>query len=130
MANLTHDQLTHLKQLLDEREKELRADLEREAGAKEEFTDIVPTLPDPADLSFADLATDLGNAEITRDINELRGIAGARQRMENGTYGDCVDCGNEIPYERLEVQPSAERCAPCQEMYEKTHADGLRGATM
>ncbi len=130
MSNLTEEQRAHLKQLLDNRDKELRADLQRELSEKEAFTDVAPELSDPADLSFADLTADLGNAAITRDIVELRAIEAARQRMENGTYGDCVQCETEIPYVRLEVQPTAERCAPCQEMYEKTHADGTRGGAM
>ncbi len=130
MAQLTEERLAHLKNLLDQREKELRADLKREAGEQEDFVDVATEAPDPGDASFASLSVDLGNAAVTRDMMELRAIEAARGRMNNGTYGECVDCVTEIPYERLEVQPTAERCAPCQEMYEKTHADSLRGATM
>jgi RNA polymerase-binding protein DksA len=130
MANLTEEQLAHLKQLLTEREKALRADLHREVGEKDDYVDVATEAPDPGDSSFANLSVDLGNAAVTRDVTELRKIEAARQRMENGTYGECVDCETEIPYGRLEVQPTAERCAPCQEMYEKTHIDALRGATL
>lgn len=130
MAHLTEEQLAHLKQLLDEREKVLRADLQREVGEKDDYVDVATEAPDPGDSSFANLSVDLGNAAVTRDITELRKIEAARQRMENGTYGECVECETEIPYGRLEVQPTAERCAPCQEMYEKTHVDALRGATL
>ncbi|HEX7635037.1 MAG TPA: TraR/DksA C4-type zinc finger protein, partial [Noviherbaspirillum sp.] len=59
-----------------------------------------------------------------------RAIEAARIRMENGAYGDCASCETEIPYERLKVQPTAERCAPCQETYEKTHVDMLRGTSL
>jgi DnaK suppressor protein len=130
MANLTEEQLAHLKQLLTAREKALRADLHREVGEKDDYVDVATEAPDPGDSSFANLSVDLGNAAVTRDVTELRKIEAARQRMENGTYGECVDCETEIPYGRLEVQPTAERCAPCQEMYEKTHIDALRGATL
>ena len=130
MAHLTEERLAHLKQLLNEREKALREDLQREIGERDDYVDVATEAPDPGDSSFANLAVDLGNAAVTRDITELRKIEAARQRMENGTYGECVECETEIPYGRLEVQPTAERCAPCQEMYEKTHMDALRGATM
>jgi DnaK suppressor protein len=130
MANLTEEQLAHLKHLLSEREKALRADLQREIGEKDDYVDVATEAPDPGDSSFANLSVDLGNAAVTRDVTELRKIEAARQRMENGTYGECVECETEIPYGRLEVQPTAERCAPCQEMYEKTHIDALRGATL
>jgi len=130
MANLTDEQLAHLKQLLDERDRALRTDLKRETSEQDDFVDVATEAPDPGDASFASLSVDLGNAAVTRDMIELRAIEAARGRMNNGSYGECVDCMTEIPYERLEVQPTAERCAPCQEMYEKTHADALRGTTM
>lgn len=130
MATLTPEQTAHFKEILDEREKALRADLQREVEEKEGYVDVATEIPDPGDSSFANLSIDLGNAAVTRDISELRSIEAARQRIENGTYGECVDCENDIPIGRLEVQPSAERCAPCQELYEKTHIDALRGATL
>lgn len=130
MSNLSDGQLAELKQMLDERYKELSAELNREVSEQDDYLDVATEAPDPGDSSFANLAVDLGNAAITRDIVELRAIEAARIRMENGTYGDCVTCETEIPYERLKVQPTAERCAPCQEAWEKTHAEGGRGATM
>lgn len=130
MANLTKEQLVHLKQLLEQREADLREELHREMNERDEYVDVKPALPDPADSSFASLAADIGHAAATRDMTELRAIEAAQKRMENEVYGDCVSCGAEIPYERLEVQPAAERCAPCQQVYEKTHGDVGRGATM
>lgn len=130
MSNLTTAQLAELKQMLDVRDKALREDLLREVNGKDEFLDVATEVPDPGDSSFANLAVDLGNAAVTRDVAELRAIEAARVRMENGTYGMCVRCETDIPYERLKVQPTAERCAPCQEMHEKTHGDTMRGATM
>lgn len=130
MANLTDEQLAHLKDQMDRRAKELRDDMRRETDIKDDYIDVATHISDPGDASFADLSVDLGNAAISRDVNELRAIEAARGRMNNGTYGDCINCGTEIPYERLEVQPTAERCAPCQEMYEKTHADMPRRVSM
>jgi DnaK suppressor protein len=42
--------------------------------------------------------------------SHLSQIDAAINRIENGTYGVCVDCGDEIPYGRLEVLPHASRC--------------------
>lgn len=130
MANLTADQLAHLKGVLDKRNLELRADLVRELDAREGFMQVASEAPDPGDSSFANLEVDLENAAVTRDVTELRAIEAARKRMENETYGDCVSCETEIPYERLKVLPTAERCAPCQELHEKTHQDASRGGTL
>jgi DnaK suppressor protein len=46
----------------------------------------------------------------------LRDIEGALDRLENGTYGRCADCGAEIPAARLRAMPSADRCRECQEL--------------
>jgi RNA polymerase-binding protein DksA len=130
MPNLTQEQLAQVEQLLNERERALRGDLNRDINEEESFRDVASEAPDPGDASFASLEQDLENAATTRDLVELRSIESARERIHNGTYGQCVDCETEIPFERLLAQPTAERCAPCQDMYEKTHADVRRGATL
>jgi DnaK suppressor protein len=130
MSNLTEEQFAHLKAVLKEREQGLRDDLHREVNDKDDYLDVATEAPDPGDSSFANLSVDLGNAAVTRDLTELRAIEAAYGRIDDGSYGDCVDCEAEIPYERLKVQPAAQRCAPCQEMYEKTHVDLTRGATL
>jgi RNA polymerase-binding transcription factor DksA len=127
---LSKEQLNHLGQMLDRRELALRADLQREVSLQDDYAQLASEAPDPGDASFASLAVDLGNAAVMRDITELRAIEAARTRIENRTYGECRECGFDIPYERLQAQPTADRCAPCQDMYEKTHADASKGSTM
>lgn len=63
-----------------------------------------------SDLYARELAlfTDLSLREAVADIDA------ALMRLANGTYGTCVDCGTEIPAERLEVRPQATRCLGCQ----------------
>lgn len=43
----------------------------------------------------------------------------ALQKIRNGTYGICVDCGKRIPAARLQVKPEATRCVICQSEYEE-----------
>ena len=45
-----------------------------------------------------------------RDLNRIKAAMG---RMDDGEYGYCVDCGEEIAERRLEVDPMAERCINC-----------------
>lgn len=130
MAELSNEQISELKQLLQQREQALGDDIRRELSIQDDYVDIASSLADPGDASFADLSVDLGNAAVTRDLTELRAIRHAYTRIENGSYGDCIECGYAIPYERLQVQPTAERCAPCQNIYEKTHADAMKGGAM
>jgi RNA polymerase-binding transcription factor DksA len=42
-------------------------------------------------------------------------IKQALSRIENGTYGICITCGEEIPIKRLQAVPGACRCTNCQE---------------
>lgn len=39
----------------------------------------------------------------------------ALKRIEDGSYGKCINCGNEISIERLEIMPAASFCSSCQE---------------
>jgi RNA polymerase-binding transcription factor DksA len=130
MANLSSRQLDQLKSVLDARFKELSEELRRELRERHEYLDVASDVPDPGDAAFASLEIDLGNAEATRDLMELRAIDVARKSMEDGSYGECLDCGTDIPFERLTVQPVALRCAPCQDIYERTHAMFQRGGSM
>jgi RNA polymerase-binding transcription factor DksA len=62
---------------------------------------------------------DIGEAEESRDVVELRAVEAALHRIAAGRYGDCVDCGMAISPARLFVQPAAQRCAKCQEASER-----------
>jgi DnaK suppressor protein len=42
-------------------------------------------------------------------------VDAALDRLDNGTYGVCASCGEEIPAERLEFRPNAIRCVSCKE---------------
>ncbi len=70
--------------------------------------------------STAQVATarDLEFALDEHETAELNLIAAALRRIEEGTYGQCVDCGVEIPAARLHVAPEAARCIACQEKTE------------
>jgi DnaK suppressor protein len=52
---------------------------------------------------------------------EAEQVEMAQQRLAEGTYGTCIDCGKEIPSERLEAIPEAIRCIEDQERYEAQH---------
>ena len=52
------------------------------------------------------------NHKATNDL--LGGTRVALKRMDEGTYGICVDCGEEINEDRLIARPEASRCIKCQ----------------
>ena len=51
---------------------------------------------------------------------EAENVELALRRLEEGEYGRCIDCGKEIPPERLEAVPEAVRCIEYQARYEAT----------
>lgn len=48
-------------------------------------------------------------------IETLREVDAALKRIDNGTYGRCESCGNEIPAERLDARPVARLCVTCKQ---------------
>ena len=58
----------------------------------------------------------------THDSEELGRVDAALARIEDGSYGLCVDCGVGIAPARLEAAPDALRCIACQEKFEKHQA--------
>ncbi len=130
MDKLKPEQIEYLRKMLEDRAKSLEEEVRAERAQQDGYLELASEVPDPGDASFASLSVDLGNASVVRDVNELNAIQRARTHIEDGSYGECMECGYSIPFERLEAQPTAERCAPCQEVYEKTHADARRGATL
>jgi RNA polymerase-binding transcription factor DksA len=56
---------------------------------------------------------------IDRHLDEIRRLGDARTRIENGTFGVCIDCNDKIAYRRLAANPTAVRCAACQQQRER-----------
>lgn len=67
-------------------------------------------------------------ADTDRDLAELKELDAAAQRLDEGTYGLCADCGGEIELERLFARPGTTRCIACQRRHEKTHASPERSS--
>jgi len=69
---------------------------------------------DEMDVARASAAVDTHANLIDRAESRLRLIDEALARVDNGTYGICADCGDEIGLERLKVLPFAVRCVDCE----------------
>ena len=130
MKELTRQQMKHLAGILVEREASLQSEIRTEIEANSSYGDIAGNVTDLGDESIADLLADIGNANVSRDIQELRAISAAQRRITEGTYGLCPDCGKEIVYERLIAYPTAQRCEPCQARFEKIFAQPATRTSM
>ena len=67
----------------------------------------------------ADGLAELDQAEVRHALAELTQVDAALARMRDGTYGECVDCGADIPFERLEALPFAIRCEEDASVHER-----------
>ena len=73
---------------------------------------------------IGDEAANIYNKQILLSLSEnervrLQEVDEALDRMENGTYGICEECGGPIGLKRLEVRPIAIYCVPCKTKLEK-----------
>jgi DnaK suppressor protein len=102
---------------------------------------ILRHLEDLSDTSVADIDTpsgdsvDLASLEINqnslvkvgkRELNHLKKIDTALQKMVDGTYGECESCGEAIAVARLMARPVAQLCIDCktaQENEERKYTD-------
>jgi DnaK suppressor protein len=57
---------------------------------------------------------------LTQAKEQLTEVEAALQRLENGTYGKCLDCDQPINPERLRILPSATLCIRCQQQQEQS----------
>jgi DnaK suppressor protein len=76
------------------------------------------------DNHLADTATETYDRELDYTLEEnsehvLSDIDAALARIEEGTYGICMNCGKQIPEERLEARPWATLCIDCQRERER-----------
>jgi DnaK suppressor protein len=125
---LTPQQAEELKGLVERRREALLNEFGQDLSRMREdrIDHVVGAVPDPGDESVQSLIQDLDQAEASRDLWELRMLEAAHKRIADGSYGTCIRCGRDIAYERLRVNPGAERCIQCQTQFEKTHASQNR----
>jgi DnaK suppressor protein len=104
------DALDEARQRVDARVARIEAELDDLTRARRSESDDDEHDPEGVPLSaeWSRLMglRDTARAEATQVVDALR-------RLEAGTYGVCVTCGKQIPVERLEVRPYADRCVPC-----------------
>jgi DnaK suppressor protein len=118
MDTLTQIHLVTLRNLLAYRLGDLQSELSVEGRASHVPADAASDVRDRKDMASEAQLTIVGEAEVARDAGELAAVKAALQRLDANQYGDCVDCEEAIPLQRLLVQPASVRCAACQSVFE------------
>ena len=102
-------------ELLEMRERVLRA----AQDIVEDDTEDGELSSAAGDQHIADHASDMLDREVDESLGEnaeviVREIDDALARIDAGTYGTCIRCGQPIPDERLAAVPYAVLCVPCK----------------
>jgi DnaK suppressor protein len=86
---------------------------------KGETRQLVDTALDDGDWSVVDLSEDISLKQLSTHRENLQKIDEALRKVDEGTYGICEDCGEEISDKRLKILPFAIYCTDCQENRER-----------
>ena len=107
-----------LRKMLEERRRELMTavqdkmrDVRADNGKDREVLD-------QGESSEVDIQEDIEFALIQMKAETLNKIDAALRRLEEGSYGNCFECGDEIAEARLRALPFAVRCKDCEEARE------------
>ena len=118
---MSRNRYAELKHMLDERRREIQAEVKgKMRGVREEGTwgGKLNEVLDAVESSEADIQEDLEFALIQMKSETLHKINEALARLDEGTFGYCFECGEEIAEKRLRALPFAVRCKDCEEQRE------------
>jgi DnaK suppressor protein len=101
-GQMTRDRYAELTRILEERRREI----------------MDQGVLDAAESSEADIQDEIEFALIQMKAETLHKIEEALRRLEEGTFGYCFECGEEISERRLRALPFAVRCKDCEEARE------------
>jgi len=110
-----------LKRMLEERRREIHAEVQgKMRGVREEGTwgGKMNEVLDAVESAEADIQEELEFSLVQMKSETLNKINDALTRLEQGSYGNCYECGEEIAEKRLRALPFAVRCKDCEEARE------------
>ncbi len=115
-------QQSHFKEKLEGMSQDILNEAEKTLL---EMTDQADNYPDPADRATAESNRNFELRIRDRERKLLAKIKEALERLDNGTYGICESCDDDISLKRLDARPVTTLCVKCktaQEQHEKEHA--------
>ena len=116
---MTKSELIRFKKVLEARQSELARVLRNREGI------AIEKSPDALDEVQHAAERELAIRNLDRESHLLRNVRGALQRMDDGSYGTCMHCDEEISPKRLEAVPWAAYCIRCQEMADRNSDESV-----
>jgi DnaK suppressor protein len=119
-GQMERERYSELRRILEERRREIMSAVyEKIRDVRSESANSpAHGVLDAAESSEADIQDDIEFALIQMKAETLTKIEEALRRLEEGTFGYCFECGEEISERRLRALPFALRCKDCEEARE------------
>ena len=119
-ADTAQNRYYELKRMLEERRFEIIGELQsRMRDVRDEDAAIAQqSVRDEAETCELDIQDDIKFALLQMKAETLEKIGEALARLEQGRYGRCYECGEDISERRLRALPFAVRCTQCEEAQE------------
>ena len=111
---LSEEKKEYFKNILNQLLDECKADI-----PVNDADNPLERLPDPSDRATLELVSGYNHTLNERKKGLIRKIDQAFARLENGTYGICEACEEEISIKRLEARPVTTLCIECKRKEEK-----------
>ena len=108
---LTAEQMEEFRRLLEQKRMEVLEDIKK--GITEQI-ESGREVGDIVDLSTDEILRTFSMRIRDREAKYLKKIEKALQKIADGSYGICEECGTCISYERLKLRPVAELCINCK----------------
>jgi len=107
-----------LRKMLEDRRRELVYEVQGKIRDGRRDYNKEREVLDEGETSEVDIQEEIEFALIEMKAETLKKIDAALRRIGEGTYGECFECGEEIPAARLRALPFAVRCKDCEEARE------------
>jgi DnaK suppressor protein len=116
---MTKSEVNRLRKILEVRQSELARVLRNREGI------VIEKSADALDEVQHATERELAIRNLDRDSHLLRDVKGALRRMEEGSYGTCMHCEEDISPKRLDAVPWAGYCIRCQEIADRENGENV-----
>ncbi len=121
MPNINEKELNELRERLLTYRKQLQQEIHDKLikDGSSVAISLAGKVHDAQEESLSEMLTEINLAMLSQHQHELKNLERAIERMDEGEYGACIDCGTPIASTRLQAYPTAVRCINCQAKHEQ-----------
>ncbi len=121
---MTKDKLKKFKKIFEAQRQSL---LFNDRVIREDFSVCADDRFDEIDQATTDIEQSMRMRLRNRETLYIKKVEDALKRIEEGTFGECDGCGEDIELRRLEARPTATLCVGCKEEQEKKETNSAAG---